>query len=102
MTMSPTLAQHRADLETMIVLNERADVPRYVRLALDELTDQGRKFLRVIDRAVKDQGCGFSRGSLVMLSIHGGEPAIRDIVKQAERFRAMAAVAKPIKRRIAA
>lgn len=88
--MTPAaLSSLKADLLDMIELNDRAHVTRVTRLILDNLSEQGRHFLRLLAGMERDREQGFPRGSTIMLSIHGGIPAITDICRQAERFRAL-------------
>lgn len=76
----------RNALTTMLTANAAANVDRITRRILDELDAQARKFLRLLDQAEKDRRDGV-RGSRIMLSIHGDEPAIRDIVRRAKWHR---------------
>jgi hypothetical protein len=82
----------RSALETMLETNANAHVTSVTRRALDSFDEQARKFLRIIAKAEKEIGEGFVKGSLIMLNIHGGEPAIMDLVKQSERHRALGRV----------
>lgn len=81
----------RNALTTMLTANAAANVDRITRRILDELDDQARMFLRLLDQADKDRREDL-RGSRIMLSIHGGEEAVRDIIRQAKWHRRHGAI----------
>ena len=81
----------RSLLETMLATNAAVEVDDRAKRALGWLGQDARKFLRLIAKAEKDVRDGI-RGATIMLQVYGGEPAILDIVNQAERTRALGAV----------
>lgn len=82
------LAGHRAALETMIELNDRASVDRVTRFILDDLSDQGRRYLRLVEKHERSPDEG-PYGTLGALGRNGAAPAIADIVGRSERHRCL-------------
>lgn len=94
MKAASLLHAHRTALETMLDMNAAAPVDRVTRLILDGLDRQARHFLRRITRAETDlrrSPENFERMTLGEFGENQFAPAIRDICKQAEFHRAMAA-----------
>lgn len=82
-----TLAGHRIALTAMLEANAQSLAVGMRRRILDNLDERARTFLKVIADAEKRIAEGFHRGALIMLSIHGGAPAIADIIRQSEQHR---------------
>lgn len=88
--MTPAaLSNLKARLLDMIETNGNAHVDDVTRGILNGLDKRGRFFLRLITNIERDREQGFPRGSTIRLSIHGGIPAIENIIDQAERYRAL-------------
>jgi hypothetical protein len=94
------LSAHRTALEAMIEANARAEVNRVTRIILDSLDEQARKYLRLVARHEADPDTG-PYGTVGALGENGAAPAIRDLVRQAERHRRMGAVEQSSNRKAA-
>lgn len=81
------LAAHRRSLETLLAMNERAEVDRVTRRILDDLSDQARTYLARIARHEPDPTAGFRWSTLGMFGPNGCGPAIADLVRQSEFHR---------------
>ena len=73
----------------MLDTNKLARVGRVTRLILDHYDAQARKLLRWLVDAEQRIGEGYSKGAFIMFNIYGGEAAVLDIVRTAERHRAV-------------
>ena len=69
------------DLHTMLADNARASVTPVTRRILDNLDERARTLLRAIREDERDAKAGFDT-RLSILSLHGGEDAARDIIRQ--------------------
>lgn len=83
------LSQHREDLETMIAQNADAHVTPVYRRALDAKDEEARTWLARIEREARFPSEGFTGSTLGMFGENCHAPALRDICRQAERFRTL-------------